>query len=306
MNVVNIDPYNINKLPDFINYRIAKWDEIITNQNKNTFNSKIIIITLANTKISLEGESYKTTSWDIMKQKSELFDEIFISHAIVAKVNGILWDLNRPLETDTTLEIYTFNNIEAQQVFWHSSAHVLGQAIEYYYKDARLCTGPSLKEGSGFYYDVYLDSNQRVHPLKDFKELEKIMNQIIGSKNQHNQNKKKDQKEIHSSFLRLELTKEEALDMFQDNKFKIEVIQSKILDGKTCTAYRCGSFIDLCKGPHLPQTGMIKAVSLLNASSSYWLGKPENESLQRIYGISFPDKKKLKEYWLRQKREIID
>jgi len=170
-----------------------------------------------------------------------------------------------------------FESKEGKHVFWHSSAHVLGTAMELEY-GANLCIGPPLEDG-GFYYDCEMGNN-KVTP-EDFKALENTVQQVVSQKH---------------PFDRLVLTKEEALEMFKHNPFKIEIIKNKVPDGQTCTAYRCGPFVDLCKGPHIPSTGKIKAMRVTKNASAYWLGKPENPSLQRVYGISFPDKERLEKH----------
>lgn len=197
---------------------------------------------------------------------------------IAAKVNGEMYDLDRPLADDCSLELIDSKSDEGSHVFWHSSAHVLGQAIELEFKGARLCIGPPLDDG-GFYYDVHL--GDRAVTQDDYGKLEARIHKIIKAK---------------QSFERLEITKAEALEMFKFNEFKQEIINSKIADGARCTAYRCGPLIDLCRGPHVPSTSKIKAMIITKNSSSYWLANAENASLQRIYGISFPSKTELKEY----------
>jgi threonyl-tRNA synthetase len=232
-----------------------------------------ISIALPNGK-TVEGESFKTTPMEIAKQLSNSLAE----RAIIAKVNGEKWDLLRPLEEDSKLEIFDFDSPEGSHTFWHSSAHLLGQAIEAQWPDAKLCIGPPIEDG-GFYYDVYLNEAKVVPG--DYSKLEKSIEKIQKEK---------------QAFQRLVLTKQQALELFRDNKFKIEIISSKVPDNAVCTAYRCGPLIDLCKGPHVPATNTVKAMSITKHSSAYWLAKAENPSLQRVYGISFPDKKKLKEY----------
>jgi threonyl-tRNA synthetase len=196
---------------------------------------------------------------------------------VAAVVDGKIYDLHRPLEQSCNLELKDFESKEGKHAFWHSSAHILGAAIERYY-GAHLCMGPPLEDG-GFYYDCEMQG--RVVVADDIPRLLALAEEMSNGKH---------------PFERLTLTKEEALEMFKDNPFKLEIIRSKIPDGQTCTAYRCGFFIDLCKGPHLVNTGKVKALSITKNAASYWLGKAENAPLQRIYGISFPDKKQLKEY----------
>uniref|UniRef100_A0A8C0L8R5 threonine--tRNA ligase n=1 Tax=Canis lupus dingo TaxID=286419 RepID=A0A8C0L8R5_CANLU len=192
---------------------------------------------------------------------------------VVAKVNGELWDLDRPLEGDSTLELLTFDNEEAQAVYWHSSAHILGEAMELYY-GGHLCYGPPIE--NGFYYDMFIED--RAVSSTELSALENICKTIIKEK---------------QPFERLEISKEVLLEMFKYNKFKCRILNEKV-HTSTTTVYRCGPLIDLCKGPHVRHTGKIKAIKIFKNSSTYWEGNPEMETLQRIYGISFPDNKMMK------------
>lgn len=190
---------------------------------------------------------------------------------------SILWDMTRPLVGNVTkLEFLKFDaDADAKTTFWHSSAHILGEALEHLY-GSRLTIGPPLK--AGFYYDSYMGTSD---PLKedDYKEVEKEVSKIT----------KKKQK-----FQRLVVTKEEALQIFHGNPFKEQIIKTKVADGSRTTVYKCGDLIDLCRGPHVPHTGRMKAFAATRHSATNWLGDTNNDSLQRMYGISFPDKKMLK------------
>lgn len=195
-------------------------------------------------------------------------DRVFIS-----KVNGELWDLERPFEGDATLELLDFDNDEAKKVFWHSSAHVLGEACENFY-GAHLCFGPPTDDG--FFYDMSIEEGKRAVASSEFPSIETWAKSAIKEK---------------QKFERLVVSKEDLLKMFSYNKYKQALIASKVPDGTSTTVYRCGPLIDLCRGPHVPHTGRIKSFKLLKNSASYFLGDAENDSLQRIYGVSFPDKK---------------
>jgi threonyl-tRNA synthetase len=159
-------------------------------------------------------------------------------------VDGQVRDLARPLDADCSLQLLDFDTPEGAHTFWHSSAHVLGQALEKEFAESKLCIGPPVEEG-GFYYDVFL-GERKVTP-DDYKSLERTIAWVQKQK---------------QPFVRLELTKDEAKDMFRDNPFKMEIINNKVPDGAFCTAYRCGPLIDLCKGPHVPNTSVIKAMSV--------------------------------------------
>lgn len=222
-----------------------------------------------------EGTSWETSPMDIARDISKSLSE----RIVISKVNGELWDLERPFEGDATLEFFDFESPEGRRVFWHSSAHVLGEAAERHF-GCHLCIGPPTDEG--FYYEMGMgDSGDRVVRQEDFPSLDKLVTMAVKEK---------------QPFERLVLTKEQLLEMFKYNKYKLYIINSKIPDGTSTTVYRCGPMIDLCMGPHVPNTGRIKHLAILKNSASYFLGNQANDSLQRLYGISFPDKKQMVEY----------
>eukprot|EP00697_Spironema_sp_BW2_P007996 gnl/Spiro4/22461_TR11078_c0_g1_i1.p1 gnl/Spiro4/22461_TR11078_c0_g1~~gnl/Spiro4/22461_TR11078_c0_g1_i1.p1 ORF type:complete len:730 (+),score=258.26 gnl/Spiro4/22461_TR11078_c0_g1_i1:207-2192(+) len=240
-----------------------------------------IVITLPDG-ATREGVANQTTPLDVAKQISAGLAKVVVT----AKVDDVLYDLSRPLTQSCRLELFKFDSEEGRKVFWHSSAHILGQAMEFVF-GGQLCVGPALEEG--FYYDMRMD---RTASQADFEALDGLCASFAGA---------------DQPFQRLELDKEQALQMFHTNIYKQEIIRTKVPDGARCTAYRCGNLIDLCKGPHLPTTALVKALKCLKASSAYWLGKAENDSLQRIYGVSFPNDKMLKEFEVRrQKLESLD
>jgi len=210
-------------------------------------------------------------------------DDVRDSSADDAK-KTLLWDMQRPLVGPVAkLELLKFENEkDAKTVFWHSSAHMLGEAIEHLY-GCKLTIGPPL--AGGFYYDSYMGSD--AFREEDYAPIEAEVNKII----------KKKQK-----FERLVITKEEGLELFADNPFKVEILNTKVADGTRTTVYRCGDLIDLCRGPHVSHTGKVKAFAAIRHSASSWLGDTDNDSLQRMYGISFPDKKMLKEWKENQKK----
>ncbi|CAM4625302.1 unnamed protein product [Caretta caretta] len=232
--------------------------------------SKPIKVILTDGKV-IEGESWKMTPYQLAAGISRGLAD----NAVIAKVNGELWDLDRPLEGDCSLELLTFDNEEAQAVYWHSSAHILGEAMESYYGGC-LCYGPPIE--NGFYYDMYIED--RGISSTEFPTLENTCKNIIKEK---------------QPFERLEVSKEILLDMFKYNKFKCRILNERV-NTPTTTVYRCGPLIDLCRGPHVRHTGKIKALKIFKNSSTYWEGKADMETLQRIYGISFPDNKMMKEW----------
>ncbi|KAI0239164.1 threonyl-tRNA synthetase, partial [Massospora cicadina] len=259
--------------PEFFNHRIslfealkAKADAAAKAQPRNP-----ISITLPDAKVK-EGISWVTTPMDIAIGISKSLSE----KVIIAKVDGELFDLLRPLEASCSLELLTFDDDEGKQVFWHSSAHILGEACERNF-GCHLCIGPPLEDG--FYYEMSM--GERAVSQADYPNLEALAKGIIKEK---------------QPFERLVVAKEELLEMFKHNPFKQHIIRDKIPDGTSTTVYRCGPLIDLCRGPHVPHTGKVKAFAITKNSSSYFLGDANNGSLQRIYGISFPDTKQMAEY----------
>ena len=183
------------------------------------------------------------------------------------------------LEKSCSLEFLNFDSgLDAKMVYWHSSAHLLGECSERRW-GCDLCIGPPLEEG-GFYYEMRLPNAAAVYE-SDWKPLENIAQKAIKEK---------------QVFERLEVSKENLLKLFEYNKYKQHIIKDKIPDGTSTTIYRNGPFIDLCRGPHIPHTGRIKQFKVMKNSASYFLGDAANDSLQRIYGISFPDKNLMQEH----------
>ena len=193
-----------------------------------------------------------------------------------SKDGGELWDLTRPLVGDCTIQLLKFDDPEAKTVFWHSSAHILGAALEGVY-GSHLTIGPALQDG--FYYDSYMGKHSITE--EDLKGIETKALETCKKK---------------FPFQRLVLSKDQALEMFSENPFKVNLIKNKVPEGSQTTVYRCGTLIDLCMGPHVPTTGKIKAFAATRTSSTNWLGQVENDALQRVYGIAFPDKAMLKEW----------
>ncbi|KAG5963281.1 threonyl-tRNA synthetase [Claviceps arundinis] len=264
------------ELPQFIQHRLDIFDQIKARQDAEIAVKprEEITITLS------DGKEEKGTSWEttpLMIAKG--ISKSLVERTVITKVDGELWDLTRPLEKSCKLELISFDSEEGKAVFWHSSAHILGEACERRY-GCFLCNGPPTKDPPGFYYDMANMDGQAVAE-EDKKALETIANSIIKEK---------------QPFVRLEMTKDELLEMFKYSKYKEYFINQRVPEGTKSTVYRCGPLIDLCRGPHVPNTGNIKAFSVLRNSAAYWLGDSKNESVQRIAGISFPDKTALAEY----------
>ncbi|KAF4524461.1 hypothetical protein B566_EDAN011884 [Ephemera danica] len=258
--------------PPFIDDRLVMW-----NQLKASYEADLaaktpepIEVTLPDGKV-VQGQSWRTSPYEVAKGISQGLAD----NAVIAKVNGELWDMDRPLEGNAKLQLLKFDDDEAQQVFWHSSAHILGEAMERVY-GGMLCYGPPIE--NGFYYDMFIEDKQVSNA--DYTALESEMKDIIKEK---------------QLFERLEVRKEVLKEMFKYNPFKLRILDEKV-QTPTTTIYRCGPLIDLCRGPHVRHTGRVKAFKVTKNSASYWEGKADQESLQRIYGISFPDSKQLKEW----------
>ncbi|KAJ3576003.1 hypothetical protein NPX13_g3843 [Xylaria arbuscula] len=261
--------------PTFLEHRLSLFDKLWEEQQQGIAQKprEQINITLPDGKVHV-GTSWETTPFEIVRGISKSLAE----RTVVAKVNDELWDLTRPFEGNSTLAFLDFASEEGQKVFWHSSAHILGEAAERRF-GAHLAVGPPTT--NGFYYEMALPDNRAVSSSDDVEPLTSLATSIIGEK---------------QPFQRLTVTKEQLLEMFKSNKYKQHIIKDKIQDGTSTTVYRCGPLIDLCRGPHVPDTGKIKAFGILKLSASYFLGDPANDSLQRVYGISFPDKKQLSEH----------
>lgn len=267
-------------LPQFIGERLQCFEKLrekyeVRLAERVTKETRPIRISILDGTV-VRGHSWRTTPFDVAVQTRP--DSI---HNIIgAQVNGSLYDLSRPLEADSNIEFLTFDSREGQDVFWHSSAHVLGAALEQFY-GGLLCHGPSTE--NGFFYDIHLSSSNVQGG--DLPSLEAICRDIIKQK---------------LPFQRVEVTREDLLELFKYNKFKVQIIEDKV--EATTSVYRCGNLVDLCQGPHVRHTGQIKAIKLIKNSSAFWRGDPTQDALQRVYGISFPDRKQMTE-WERLQEE---
>ncbi|MDN5217402.1 threonine--tRNA ligase [Fulvivirgaceae bacterium BMA12] len=198
-------------------------------------------------------------------------------NVLAAKVNGEVWDLSREITADASVQLLTWNDKDGKGTFWHSSAHLLAEALESLYPGVKFGIGPAIEQG--FYYDV--DFGEMDFNGDKLQEIEEKMQELAREKNE---------------YLRESVSKQDALDYFKEkgDEYKIELIED--LDDGTITFYRQGNFTDLCRGPHIPNTGFIKAIKLTNVAGAYWRGDEKNKQLTRIYGITFPKQKELKEY----------
>ena len=197
--------------------------------------------------------------------------------ALSITVNGEIWDLDRPIHEDAHIRLHTWENEEGKYTFWHSSAHLLAEAIQELFPNAKFGIGPAIE--NGFYYDV--DFGDHTLQQEDLRALEKKFLELARNKNK---------------FIRSSISKSDALSHYQEigNEYKIELIEG--LDDGEISFYKQGSFTDLCRGPHLPNTGLVKAIALTSIAGAYWRGNVDSKQLTRIYGISFPKQKMLEEY----------
>lgn len=210
-------------------------------------------------------------------QVAEGISPRFAADVLAAKVNGEEWDISRPIEADASVELFKWDSDEGKHAFWHSSAHLLAEALQELYPGVKFGIGPAIE--SGFYYDI--DPGEHKITSEDFPKIEKKMMELAARK---------------EDIVRKDISKADALKMFGDRgeNYKCELI-SELEDGHI-TTYTQGAFTDLCRGPHLPSTAPIKAVKILSLAGAYWRGDEKRDQLVRVYGITFPKKKMLDEY----------
>ena len=210
-------------------------------------------------------------------QIAESISSRLAQEVLAASVNGETWDLTRPIEEDASVKLLKWEDEEGKHAFWHSSAHLMAEALQELYPGIKFGIGPAIE--NGFYYDV--DPGEAVIKESDFPAIEAKMQELVAKKEE---------------IKRQSITKVDALKMFGDRgeEYKTELI-SELADG-TITTYTQGSFTDLCRGPHLPNTSYLKAVKILSVAGAYWRGDEKRKQLVRLYGITFPKKKMLDEY----------
>jgi threonyl-tRNA synthetase len=210
-------------------------------------------------------------------QVAQSISEGLARNVLAAKVDGEVWDSTRPLTKDARLQLLTWNDPEGKSAMWHSSAHLMAEAIELLFPGVKFGIGPDIE--NGFYYDMDFGTHQI--SLEDLQRIEAKMLELARQKQQ---------------YLRRSVSKPEALTYFtnKNDEYKVELI-TDLQDGEI-TFYETGQFTDLCRGPHLPDTSPIKAVKLLKIAGAYWRGDEKRKMLTRIYGITFPKQKELDEY----------
>lgn len=213
------------------------------------------------------------TSLDIARSISEGLARKVLS----ASINGQVWDATRPISQDATLKLLTWNDNDGKSTFWHSSAHLMAEAVESMFPGVKFWVGPPVE--NGFYYDM--DLGDKKMSEEDLAALEKKMNELAKQNN---------------SYVRKEMPKAEAVKYFAEkgDEYKLDLL-SNLNDGEI-TFYTQGNFTDLCRGPHIPNTGFIKAIKLMSIAGAYWKGDEKNKMLTRVYGVTFPSQKELDEY----------
>ena len=214
-----------------------------------------------------------TTAQDIAKSISEGLAR----KVLAASVNKEVWDITRPINTDASLQLLTWDDADAKATFWHSSAHLMAEAVQASFPGVKFWVGPAIEKG--FYYDMDLGDQKITED--DLLMLEKKMNELAKQNN---------------PFVRKPVPKPEALNYFtsKGDEYKLDLLQN-LTDGEI-TFYTQGQFTDLCRGPHIPHTGFIKAIKLTSVAGAYWKGDEKNKQLTRVYGITFPANKELEEY----------
>ncbi|MBI1267911.1 MAG: threonine--tRNA ligase [Cryomorphaceae bacterium] len=214
-----------------------------------------------------------TSSFEVARSISEGLAR----NVLAAEVNGEIRDLSRPIESDCTLRLLTWEEDGGKSTFWHSGAHVMAEALELLYPGVKFWVGPPVE--NGFYYDV--DFGGMVFSDKDFEALEEKMLELGRNENE---------------YVRKEISKADAIAYFTEkgDPYKLDLLEN--LEDGQITFYTQGGFTDLCRGPHIPNTSFIKAVKIMNVAGAYWKGDEKNKQLTRIYGIAFPKQKQLKEY----------
>ncbi len=271
-------PSTATPLPDFVLERNQFFDEL-----KKKYDEELsqkpkpeIKITLSPTSAEdsiLIGKAWETTPGHLLKH----LPKDVAAEVVISKVDGKLWDLDRPLEQDSRVSYLSFKDKEGRDVFWHSSAHVLGEAAEHEY-GCRLSHGPPT--AMGFFYDMALEEGRAVKE-SEWPSIEAKAKKFFKEK---------------QPFERLEVSKDNLRKMFAYSKYKMHYIEKFVAGGESSTVYRNGTLVDLCAGPHIQNTKKIEAFKIMKNSSAYFLGDQSNDSLQRIHGVAFSKKEELKQW----------
>lgn len=210
-------------------------------------------------------------------QIAQSISEGLARNVLAAEVNGQVWDASRPIEEDSNVKLLTWNDDAGKATFWHSSAHLMAEALEALYPGTKFGIGPAIE--TGFYYDV--DFGDQEFSSDHFKQIEDKMLELAKAKEE---------------FIRKPVSKADAIEYFTEkgDEYKLDLI--KDLPDGSITFYSQGSFTDLCRGPHIPNTGFVKAIKLMNTAGAYWRGDETRKQLTRIYGVTFPKSSELTEY----------
>lgn len=272
------------ELPGYWEERDALFTKALERQASELAAKEKVQITLQIDGKPVTATAWETTPEDLLKQLSPAAPDTIATNPIVAvRVDGTEWDLRRVLEPSAdnkVMEWIYFDSEAGRHIFWHSSAHILGQALEHRFHGL-LNIGPATE--SDFYYDIAMtdDSDKgTVVSANDFSCIRQMCEKVVKER---------------QPFERVELTKEEASEIFKYNRFKLAIIE-RVPSNERITGYRCGKLVDLCRGPHLATTGLAKAFAITSASSVYLEGRADSEVLQRIHGLSFPSKAQLKDW----------
>ncbi len=214
-----------------------------------------------------------TTGMDIALSISEGLAR----NVLAAKVNGKVVDASMPISEDSDFQLLTWNDTDGKSTFWHSSAHLLAEAIESLYPGTKFGIGPAIE--TGFYYDI--DMGERMLGQEDFKKIEDKVLELARQKNEYQ---------------RTAVSKADAIEYFKDkgDEYKLELLEG--LEDGSITFYQQGNFTDLCRGPHIPNTGFVKAVKLMSVAGAYWRGDITRKQMTRVYAVTFPKQKELEEY----------
>lgn len=266
-------------MPGFVADRLAKFTALSEKYGAQHAEGTPLTVTLP------DGKTVEifhgSTALDVAKQVIK--NKKIYSKFLAAVRDGEVIDMSARLDKNCKIEFLTFDDPRAKEVFWHSSAHLLGYALEKQY-DAHLGHGPAIE--SGFFYDAFFESGLKMEP-ESLLALDKVAAEIVKQAAAAPGNSPA------RSFTRLEITKAEALDLFSYSKLKSELIADHVEDGAMCSVYRCGDFVDFCRGPHIPDLGMIQAFKCMYSSAAYFKGDQNRESMQRVYAVAFPTKEQL-------------
>lgn len=246
--------------------------------NEEYYNDILIIKKYKMIKITLPDGAAKSFESGVTGHEIAMsISEGLARNVLAAKVNGEVWDSNRGIDQNATVQLLTWNDLDGKSTFWHSSAHLLAEALEEYYPGVKFGIGPPVDKG--FYYDVDLGDTE--FGEEDLEKLEKKILELARDKNE---------------FVRSDVSKADAIQYFteKDDEYKLELLEG--LEDGSITFYKQGNFTDLCRGPHIPHTGLVKAVKLMSIAGAYWRGDEQRKQLTRIYGVTFPKQKELKEY----------